>query len=94
MNLEELEAVGDRKDAHIIIAARGFSSHPLAKFAKCHRCGATVAIFPVSAEKVKQGWYLLCKECYRELVKHMNAKGKPILFGGRIKDNKIPGEEP
>lgn len=51
---------------YVIVCRRGrFSSHPFAVVDKCDNCDAPIIAAPVSVEKRKDGFFLLCRECFQ-----------------------------
>ncbi len=57
---------------------------------ECFVCDHSIVCFRASAEKKKDGFFLLCRECFSSLVARWNAKGTPVEFIGRVQNNKFP----
>lgn len=79
------------KIAHVVACSPGsYTSRVDGGVTECFVCDQKVLAFKATLEKQKtEGWLVLCTSCWGDLVRRFNSAGKQVMFGGRIRDNKI-----
>jgi hypothetical protein len=59
---------------------------------ECFVCDHQITCFKVSAEKKKDGFMLMCRECFAETLRRSNARDEPVKFDGIIRNNELPAK--
>lgn len=82
---------GDRKTGYVIVCSNAKEiPKPDAGLANCACCDVSIWAYNVSLDKRKEGFYLLCKECFALLLEKLNKRGTSVRFEGRIRNNQFP----